>query len=102
MLLHDPSGEEKDGTLHDYLVRHVFLTADPESAARWYYVNGGLKVEEYESLLDAVILGKGCEAAVRCPRCGELVRGIGSTSDRSMIAVRCDTPDCNFVGYAES
>lgn len=102
MLLHEPTGEEKDGTRHDYLVRHIFLSYSPEEMAKQWYVWDKIDVVEYEQLLDAVILGKGCEAAVRCPRCGALVKGIGSTSDRSLIAVRCGTPDCNFVGYAEA
>jgi hypothetical protein len=87
--------------LEDSLIRHVFLSTDPVSLARQWYLADKISIYEFEALLDAVILGKGCEAAVHCPRCGALVKGIGP-ADNGLIAVRCtNTAVCHFVGYTE-
>lgn len=83
------------------LIRHVFLSIEPVSVAKQWYVDGKIDVTVFEQLLDAVILGKGCEAAVHCPRCGALVKGIGP-ADNGLIAVRCtNSAVCHFVGYTE-
>jgi hypothetical protein len=77
------------------------LLQSPEASARRAYMLGRISVEDFEQVLDAVMLGNGMNCAVRCPRCGNLVKAIGSTDKPGMVAVRCNGPNCYFVGYAE-
>lgn len=93
-----------DPARRDYLVRHLYLnhwsTDTSVDHVKAMYVADEISLLELEMLLDALLLGKGADAAVRCPRCGALCYGIGS-ADNGLIAVRCSTPDCHFVGYTE-
>lgn len=76
------------------------LKYDPAGEAENDYEHGRLDVEDFEQVLDAVILHRGLDAQIKCPRCGEPVRGIGS-ADGGRIAVRCQGDECFFVGYVD-